>query len=120
MQGCKTYVCRLNYETRVLFKIGEAFMATDYLQAQRIRTRLMTHLRRAFRTCDMLATPTTPVTAPVIRSVWQILQVPPIIAMIVGRLSQFTLKPPQADFAALLACKKLGWALPAPSQTGHA
>ena len=48
-------------------RIGESFTATDYLQAQKIRTRLMKHLTRAFKVCDVIATPTTPVTAPVIR-----------------------------------------------------
>ena len=57
----------MNADTRVIMRVGEAFTATDYLQAQKIRTRLMVHLDRAFQSCDILATPTTPVTAPAYR-----------------------------------------------------
>jgi Asp-tRNA(Asn)/Glu-tRNA(Gln) amidotransferase A subunit family amidase len=40
--------------------------AADYLQAQRIRTRAMGHFMRAFRQVDVILTPATAVTAPVV------------------------------------------------------
>lgn len=50
----------------MIIKVGEYQSALDYLQAQKIRTRLMTHLARVFKACDIIATPTTPMTAPAV------------------------------------------------------
>ncbi|KAK9813908.1 hypothetical protein WJX73_004387 [Symbiochloris irregularis] len=56
---------RLNPDTRVISVVGQSITASDFIQAQSIRRRLMTHLTHAFKSCDMIASPTTPVTAPV-------------------------------------------------------
>ena len=40
--------------------------AADYLQAQRVRTRAIDHFRRALATCDVILTPATAVTAPIV------------------------------------------------------
>ncbi|CAL8466609.1 g6145 [Coccomyxa elongata] len=59
---------QLNRETRFSLMAAARFSATDYLQAQKIRTRIMTHYRRIFfqQGIDYVATPTTGATAPVI------------------------------------------------------
>ena len=46
---------------------GEAHTARDYIQAQKVRGRMMGHMAQAFRDCDMLLTPTAAITAPKIR-----------------------------------------------------
>ena len=56
--------CRMNVETRLIMVTGEAHTARDYIQAQKVRGRMMGHLAQAFRDCDMLLTPTTAITAP--------------------------------------------------------
>ena len=42
-------------------------LATDYLQAQKLRTRAMVHLRQVFKHADLFVTPTTAITAPPLR-----------------------------------------------------
>lgn len=56
----------LSPPTRVNLALGKAMTATDYLQAQRVRTRAIDHFRRAFRQVDIILTPATAVTAPTV------------------------------------------------------
>lgn len=56
----------LSPSTRVNLTLGKAMEATDYLQAQRVRTRALAHFRRAFEEVDVILTPATAVTAPVV------------------------------------------------------
>ena len=51
----------------MIMVIGGAHKATDYMQAGRVRGRMMGHLERAFQACDVLVTPTCAITAPAIR-----------------------------------------------------
>ena len=56
----------LSPSTRVNLTLGRVSTAADYLQAQRVRTRAIGHFRRAFADCDLILSPTTAVTAPVV------------------------------------------------------
>src|SRR5690606_33901955 len=56
----------LSPATRVNLTLGKATTASDYLQSQRVRTRAIEHFRRAFREVDVILTPATGVTAPVV------------------------------------------------------
>lgn len=58
----------LSPSTRVNLTLGNAITASDYLQGQRVRTRAIEHFRRAFQQVDVILTPATAVTAPVIPS----------------------------------------------------
>ena len=51
-------------DVRVRLELGSLVSAGDYLLAQRARERLREALLRVFAQADLLATPTTPVTAP--------------------------------------------------------
>ena len=53
-------------ETRIVLAIAERFSAADYVTAQRVRTRAMAHMARAFDGVDAIITPATGVTAPAI------------------------------------------------------
>lgn len=56
---------QMNTETRVALALGGGgFTAAHYIQAQKIRTRVEAHFRRAFASCDFIITPTLPCTAP--------------------------------------------------------
>jgi Asp-tRNA(Asn)/Glu-tRNA(Gln) amidotransferase A subunit family amidase len=50
--------------TRVSLAMGRAFTARDYLQAQRVRTRMMAHFQRALEQVDGIISPATGITAP--------------------------------------------------------
>jgi Asp-tRNA(Asn)/Glu-tRNA(Gln) amidotransferase A subunit family amidase len=50
--------------TRLMLTNVRAMRSTDYIQAQRIRTRAISHFLSALATADVIATPTTPITAP--------------------------------------------------------
>ena len=56
----------LSPSTRINLSLGQATTSYDYLQAQRVRTRALDHFRRAFALCDVILTPATAVTAPVV------------------------------------------------------
>ncbi|PRW59826.1 fatty acid amide hydrolase [Chlorella sorokiniana] len=58
---------RMNNETRVSLAVASGFEAAHYLNAQKIRTRIERHFRRAFEHCDVIITPTLPCTAPPIK-----------------------------------------------------
>ena len=49
---------------RINLALARAFTARDYVQAQRVRTRLCANLARVFSSVDVLLTPTTALTAP--------------------------------------------------------
>jgi aspartyl-tRNA(Asn)/glutamyl-tRNA(Gln) amidotransferase subunit A len=49
--------------TRANLELGELFLATDYLQAQRLRTVIADELAEALRGVDVVAAPTTPIAA---------------------------------------------------------
>jgi len=50
--------------TRLMLANIRAMRSSDYVEAQRIRTRAIKHFRAALDRADVIATPTTPVTAP--------------------------------------------------------
>jgi Asp-tRNA(Asn)/Glu-tRNA(Gln) amidotransferase A subunit family amidase len=54
-------------ETRLNLALARSFTARDYINAQRIRTRLIASLEQAFQDVDVIVTPTTGVTAPTIQ-----------------------------------------------------
>lgn len=54
----------LGLTTRLMLANVRTMRSSDYVQAQRIRTLAMKHFRAALERADVIATPTTPVTAP--------------------------------------------------------
>ncbi|MBK8780401.1 MAG: amidase [Anaerolineales bacterium] len=54
-------------DVRINLALARQFKATDYLIAQRIRTRMINHFNNAFKQADVILTPTTGVTAPEIK-----------------------------------------------------
>jgi Asp-tRNA(Asn)/Glu-tRNA(Gln) amidotransferase A subunit family amidase len=56
----------LSPPTRVNLTLGKATTAADYLQCQRVRTRAIAHFRHAFRQADVILSPATAITAPVV------------------------------------------------------
>jgi Asp-tRNA(Asn)/Glu-tRNA(Gln) amidotransferase A subunit family amidase len=56
----------LSPPTRISLTLGKAMTSADYLQGQRVRTRAIEHFRRAFRVADVILTPATAITAPVV------------------------------------------------------
>ena len=52
---------------RINLAIARALTARDYVRAQQVRTRMNDHFDHAFALCDVIATPTTGVTAPLIK-----------------------------------------------------
>jgi Asp-tRNA(Asn)/Glu-tRNA(Gln) amidotransferase A subunit family amidase len=53
-------------ETRFDLALARTFTARDYLQAQRIRTRVIAHFEQAFQQINIILTPSTAITAPMI------------------------------------------------------
>lgn len=51
-------------DTRINLRIARALTALDYIQAQRVRTRLIANFRRVFAEVDAVITPTTAIVAP--------------------------------------------------------
>lgn len=51
------------WRTRLMLANVRAMRSTDYIQAQRIRTRAIQHFSAALEVADVIATPTTPITA---------------------------------------------------------
>lgn len=54
-------------DVRVNLALARQFSATDYITAQRIRTRMMNHFAKAFTRADVILTPSTGITAPLIK-----------------------------------------------------
>jgi Asp-tRNA(Asn)/Glu-tRNA(Gln) amidotransferase A subunit family amidase len=53
-------------DVRLNLAIAQAFAASDYVQAQQVRTRLIANFDRALEQVDAIVTPTTGLTAPII------------------------------------------------------
>jgi aspartyl-tRNA(Asn)/glutamyl-tRNA(Gln) amidotransferase subunit A len=51
-------------DVRIRLGLGQFVLATQYIQAQRVRRLLYRHLQEAFGRFDLLLTPTLPITAP--------------------------------------------------------
>lgn len=54
-------------DVRINLAMARQLSATDYITAQRIRTRMIRHFKRAFEHVDMILTPTTGIAAPEIK-----------------------------------------------------
>ncbi|MBM4314821.1 MAG: amidase [Deltaproteobacteria bacterium] len=54
-------------DVRVTLALARQFTATDYVTAQRIRTRMIRHFNDAFRQADIILTPATGIAAPGIK-----------------------------------------------------
>jgi Asp-tRNA(Asn)/Glu-tRNA(Gln) amidotransferase A subunit family amidase len=54
-------------DVRINLAMARQFSATDYVTAQRVRTRMIQHFKRAFENVDMILTPTTGIAAPEIK-----------------------------------------------------
>jgi Asp-tRNA(Asn)/Glu-tRNA(Gln) amidotransferase A subunit family amidase len=54
-------------DVRINLALARRFTATDYLLAQRVRTRMISHFAAAFAKVDVIMTPTTAVAAPAIK-----------------------------------------------------
>ncbi|KAI4299200.1 hypothetical protein L6164_032681 [Bauhinia variegata] len=57
---------KLSYDTRTSMALFRSFTAADYVAAQRIRRRLMHYHMEIFKKVDVIVTPTTGMTAPII------------------------------------------------------
>jgi Asp-tRNA(Asn)/Glu-tRNA(Gln) amidotransferase A subunit family amidase len=55
-------------DVRVNLALARQLTATDYILAQRVRTRMMRHFDEAFQQVDMVITPSTAIAAPPIKS----------------------------------------------------
>ena len=55
-----------SFEVRISLGLARQFSARDYVQAQRIRTRMIAHFRAALQHVDAIITPSTGLTAPLI------------------------------------------------------
>jgi Asp-tRNA(Asn)/Glu-tRNA(Gln) amidotransferase A subunit family amidase len=51
-------------EVRLTLNLGRSFTARDYILAQRVRTRMINHFKKAFEQVDAILTPSTGITAP--------------------------------------------------------
>ncbi len=60
----KTHHKELGPDVRISLALSRAFNARDFVLAQRVRTRLMAHFRRAFQDVDVIITPAAGLTAP--------------------------------------------------------
>ncbi|KAF5731892.1 Amidase [Tripterygium wilfordii] len=57
---------RLTHDTRTSLALFQSFTGSDYVAAQRLRRRIMYHHMEIFKKVDIIVTPTTGMTAPVI------------------------------------------------------
>ncbi|KAG2704882.1 hypothetical protein I3843_05G026700 [Carya illinoinensis] len=57
---------RMTYDTRTNLALFRSFTASDYVAAQRLRRRIMYHHMAIFKNVDVIVTPTTGMTAPMI------------------------------------------------------
>jgi Asp-tRNA(Asn)/Glu-tRNA(Gln) amidotransferase A subunit family amidase len=53
-------------DVRLNLTMARSFTLLDYVKAQRVRTRLIDHFKQAFQSVDVIVTPSTGVTAPLI------------------------------------------------------
>ena len=54
----------MGLDVRINLALSRAFTARDYVQAQRVRTRLIAHFQAAFEEVDVIITPATGISAP--------------------------------------------------------
>jgi Asp-tRNA(Asn)/Glu-tRNA(Gln) amidotransferase A subunit family amidase len=54
-------------DVRINLALGRQFSGTDYIVAQRIRTRMINHFAKAFKLADVILTPSTGISAPQIK-----------------------------------------------------
>ena len=54
-------------DVRINLALARQFSSTDYIAAQRVRTRIINHFNAAFQAADVILTPTTGVSAPEIK-----------------------------------------------------
>ncbi len=66
MEAYAEHWSELSPPTRISLTLGRATTSADYLQAQRVRTRAIAHFRRSFRSVDVILSPATALTAPVV------------------------------------------------------
>lgn len=80
-------------DTRIRLQLGALVSGSDYLLAQRTRTRIREAVSRAFETVDVLLLPTTPISAPVIgtRSVRWSSETEPVDGALVRLTAPFNL-----------------------------
>ncbi|XP_059445552.1 fatty acid amide hydrolase isoform X1 [Corylus avellana] len=57
---------RMTYDTRTSLALFQSFTASDYVAAQCLRRRIMYHHMEIFKKVDVIVTPTTGMTAPII------------------------------------------------------
>jgi Asp-tRNA(Asn)/Glu-tRNA(Gln) amidotransferase A subunit family amidase len=57
---------RFNLDVQITLAVARTFRSSDYLRAQQVRGRMMTHFARAFESVDVIATPATGIVAPAI------------------------------------------------------
>jgi Asp-tRNA(Asn)/Glu-tRNA(Gln) amidotransferase A subunit family amidase len=55
------------HDVRLILALASALRPTDYVHAQRLRRRICSHFAAALREVDVIATPTTAITAPPLR-----------------------------------------------------
>ena len=60
----KTRAADYGQDIRIRLGLGQFVLATQYIQAQRVRRMLYRHIQEAFERFDLLLTPTLPITAP--------------------------------------------------------
>jgi len=53
-----------SYEVRINLALARNFTAQDYIQAQKVRSRLITHFKKALEKADVILTPTAGIPAP--------------------------------------------------------
>lgn len=58
---------QLAADVRISLGIAKSFTAQQFVQAQRVRRRMVTYMEKAFDVVDFIASPTVPVVAPAIR-----------------------------------------------------
>jgi len=58
---------RFGYDVRMNLALGQRLTQADYIKAQRMRPALFEHFNKAFETVDVIVTPSTGCTAPLIR-----------------------------------------------------
>ena len=58
---------QLAADVRITLGIAKSFKAQQFVQAQRIRARMVTYMEKAFDAVDFIATPTIPDVAPAIQ-----------------------------------------------------
>eukprot|EP00249_Psilotum_nudum_P018506 c26841_g1_i2 orf=298-2112(+) len=79
------------YEIRSTLALFRAFSSSDYLAAQRLRRRIMHHHLEAFKSVDVIVTPTTAMTAPKIPK--EALRVGESNLELAGNLMRFVVAP---------------------------